>query len=79
MQGALKVWLVKYYCHYHDFRIPYWYFYAVEFGVLSDVSFQLAEALYEFGRSNYERSLELFGSNFDAIHFKVLTWALLLR
>lgn len=33
---------------------------------------KLAEAMYEFGRSNYERSFELFGSQFDAIHLKCI-------
>ena len=34
--------------------------------------FQLAEALYEYGRGNDKKALELLGPDFDANAYKVL-------
>lgn len=34
-------------------------------------SYQLGEAVFEFARGNYEKALELFGSEFNAIGYKV--------
>ncbi|CAH8365361.1 unnamed protein product [Eruca vesicaria subsp. sativa] len=39
---------------------------------LMQKAIQLAEAVYEYGKGNYKEALELFGPDFDAVHYKMI-------
>lgn len=41
------------------------------FKLVSFINFQLAEAIYEYGRGNYQKSFDALGSDFEATKCKV--------